>query len=62
MSRQVKASAVSGPGPNRPSSGPIRVDSRTTITPAGRNASAVLTADQPARVCRYCVTRNWNEM
>ena len=40
----------------------IWVDRTTTITPAGRNASAVPIADQPARVCRYCVTRNWNEM
>ena len=62
MTRQMKASAVSGAGPNRPSSEAIRVDRTTTITPAGRNASAVDSADQPARVCRYCVTRNWNEM
>ena len=39
----------------------IRVDSTATITPAGRNASAVAIADQWARVCRYWVTRNWNE-
>ena len=62
MSRQVKASAVSGAGPNRPSNPAIWVDRTTTITPAGKNASAVPIADQPARVCRYCVTRNWNEM
>ncbi len=58
----MKASPVSGAGPNRPSSEAIRVDSTTTITPAGKNASAVDIADQPDSVCRYCVTRNWNEI
>ena len=47
--------------PNRPMIAPIRVDRTATITPAGRNASAVESADQPDRLCRYCVTRNWNE-
>src|ERR1700683_1732496 len=62
MTRQLKASPVSGAGPNRPSSDPIRVDRTTTITPAGRKASAVDMADQPDSVCRYCVTRNWKEI
>ena len=44
--------------PNRSMIVPIRVDSTATITPAGRKASAVDSADQPFRVCRYCVTRN----
>src|SRR5258708_4584684 len=47
-------------GPNLSSAGPIRVDAAATSTPAGRNASAVPSADQPAMICRYWVTRNWN--
>ena len=39
----------------------IRVDSTATTTPAGRNASAVARADHAARLCRYWVTRNWND-
>ncbi len=53
---------MSGAGPNLPSSDPILMDSTTTTTPAGRNASAVERAYQPDRVCRYWVTRNWNEI
>ncbi len=36
-------------------------DSTATIAPAGKNASAAPIADQPARLCRYWVARNWNE-
>ena len=46
MIRQLKATAVRGAGPKRPSSEAIRVDRTTTMTPAGRNASAVASADR----------------
>ena len=38
----------------------MRVDPTATSMPAGRNASAVSTGDQPFMACRYSVITNWN--
>ena len=37
----------------------MRVEPNATSMPAGRNASAVSTGDQPFIVCRYSVITNW---
>ena len=50
---------ISGVVPTRVASGPILGAPKATISPAGRNASAVPSADQPSSCCMYSVPMNW---
>ncbi len=56
---KAKPSAISRGVPNRSTIAPTFVEDTATSAPAGRNASAVCSADQPSRDCMYSVVRNW---
>ena len=45
--------------PKRVASGPMRGAPNATSSPAGRNANAVPSADQPSACCMYSVVMNW---
>ncbi len=45
--------------PNLSAKSPILVEVTATSRPAGRNASAVCSADQPSRFWKYCMATNW---